>query len=79
MAHVVESNQPKCRRCGRRMTLGRRVPVPALGAGSEFRTFECLRCGDTCIEKIAPATSARAMPRPPAGAVVSKKAASGMR
>jgi tRNA(Ile2) C34 agmatinyltransferase TiaS len=76
MAHVAEYNQPKCRRCGRRMTLGRRVPVPALGY--EFRTFECLRCGDTCIEKIA-SSGARAMPRPPAGATSSKKAVNEIR
>jgi hypothetical protein len=77
MAHVAESNQPRCQRCGWRMTLGRRVPVPALGY--EFRTFECLRCGDTCIEKIVPASGARAMPRLPAGAVVNKKTADRMR
>jgi hypothetical protein len=52
-------------------------PVPALGY--EFRTFECLRCGDTCIEKIVPASGARAMPRLPAGAVVNKKTADRMR
>lgn len=79
MAHVVESNQPKCRRCGRRMTLSRRVSVPALGAGYEFRTFECLRCGDTCIEKIAPPSAARTTPGPLAEAVVDKKAADDIR
>jgi len=77
MAHVAESNQPKCRRCGRRMTLGRRVPVPELGY--EFRTFECLHCGDTCIEKCAPTSGARVMPRPPPGRTINKKSTTEIR
>jgi hypothetical protein len=79
MAHVAESNQPKCRRCGRRMALSRSVSVPALGPGYEFRIFECVRCGDSCIEKIAPASAARAVARPPADAVAHKKAADDVR
>lgn len=78
MADVVESNQPKCRRCERRMVLSRRVSVPSLGAGYEFRTYECLRCGDTCIEKIAPASAARSAGAL-AEAVVDKKAADDIR
>jgi hypothetical protein len=34
------------------MALTRRVPVPAMGEGHEFRPYECPRCGHTKIDRL---------------------------
>jgi transposase-like protein len=46
--------RPKCSVCGKRMTLTRKVAVPALGPGCEFRSYACSGCGNTLTEKFIP-------------------------
>jgi hypothetical protein len=36
------------------MTLTRKVAVPALGPGCEFRSYACSGCGNTLTEKFIP-------------------------